>query len=95
MGRFVKTVQPGALVKEYSESYSTSNAEGYLTAYTANDIVYSNITYVTQSGTAPSYGYTYKNVASWTETDAASGKTQNVAVNYDASSGRVTSLSIT
>jgi len=94
MGRFVKTAQPGALVKEYSESDSTSNAEGYLTAYTANDIVYSNITYVTQSGSAASYGYTYKNVASWTETDGG-GKTQNVAVNYDATSGRVTSLSIT
>lgn len=94
MGRFVKTVQPGALVKEYSESYSTSNAEGYLTAYTANEIAYTNITYVTQGGIAPSYGYTYKNVASWTETDGG-GKTQNVAVNYDATSGRVTSLTIT
>lgn len=94
MGRFVKAVEGGnALVKEYSESYSTSNAEGYLTAYTANDIVYSNITYVTQSGSAASYGYTYKNVASWTETSGATS--QNVAVNYDASSGRVTSLTIT
>ena len=94
MGRFVKAVEGGnALVKEYSESYSTSNAEGYLTAYTANDIVYSNITYVTQAGSDASYGYTYKNVASWTETSGATS--QNVAVNYDASSGRVTSLTIT
>ena len=94
MGRFVKAAEGGnALVKEYSESYSTSNADGYLTAYTANDIVYSNITYVTQAGSAASYGYTYKNVASWVETSGATS--QNVAVNYDSTSCRVTSLTIT
>tara|TARA_B110000305_G_C18933265_1_gene400511 strand:+ start:277 stop:561 length:285 start_codon:yes stop_codon:yes gene_type:complete len=94
MGRFVKAAEGGnALVKEYYESASTSDAEGYLTSYTANEVDYTNITYVTQSGAAASYGYTYKNVASWVETSGSTS--QNVAVNYDATSGRVTSLTIT
>lgn len=96
MGRYVSPqVTSSNLTASFLDSNSTFNAGGYLTGYTANDITYSNITYTTQEGGAADFGATYQIVTGWTETNNINNSTQTVSVNYDSTTGRVTSLTIT
>lgn len=96
MGRYITPqLTSSNLTDQFSDSNSTFDADGYLIGYTANNISYSNITYATDSGSAANYGATYKIVTGWTETNNINNSTQNVTVNYDSTSGRVTGLTIT
>lgn len=96
MGRYVSPqLISSNLTDEFADSGSSFNADGYLTSYTANNIAYSNITYGTETGAAADFGATYKIVTGWTETNTINNSTQTVAVNYNSTSGRVSSLTIT
>lgn len=98
MGRYVSPVASGTasnMTGEYDSGNTTKNSDGFLTGYIANDITYTNITYEDATGTAASYGGVYKRVVSWTETNNLTNQTKTVAVNYDAATGEVTSLTTT
>lgn len=95
MGRYVTPrITSSNLTADYNDSGSSRNTDGYLTAYTANDIYYTNITYETDNGGASSYGGTFRRIIGWTETNNVNNSTQTITVNYDSTS-RVSSLSIT
>jgi hypothetical protein len=93
MGRYISSVAGTAsdMTSNFASSNSTKNGDGFLTAYTANDITYSNVTYSSFNGGAAQYGGTYIGVAGWTET---TNQAQTITVNYDAATGEVSSLSI-
>jgi len=96
MGRYVSPqLTSSNLTDEFADSNSTFNVDGYLTGYTANHISYTNITYNVDDGGNTSYGAAYKIITGWTETNNINNSTQNVVVNYDSTTGRVTSLTIT
>ena len=82
------------MTSDFAASNSTKNAEGFLTAYTANDITYSSITYTDQNGGAAQYGGVYKVVAGWTETNNLTNQQKTITVAYDATTGEVSGLSI-
>lgn len=96
MGRYVSPqITANNLTADFADSGSAFDGNGYLTAYTANDISYTNITYDTDEGTNSAYGATYKVVTGWTETNNINNSTQTITVNYNGTTGRVSSLSIT
>jgi|TARA_R110000823_G_scaffold13179_1_gene43675 hypothetical protein len=96
MGRYTSSVTGTAteMTAEFANSNSVTNADGFLTSYVANNIAYSNITYVTDSGVAASYGGEYQKVSAWTEVNNLTNESQTITVNYDATTGEVSSLSI-
>jgi hypothetical protein len=96
MGRYISSVAGTAsdMTSNFASSNSTKNGDGFLTAYTANDITYSNVTYSSFNGGAAQYGGTYIGVAGWTETNNLTNQAQTITVNYDAATGEVSSLSI-
>jgi len=96
MGRYTSSVTGTAtdMTAEFASSNSTKNGDGFLTAYQANNITYSSITYTNQNGGAAQYGGTYKIVSGWTETNNLTNEKQIITVNYDATTGEVSSLSI-
>ncbi len=96
MGRYTSSVTGTAsdMTAPFVNSSSVTNADGFLTYYVANNITYSNITYVTDSGVASSYGGEYQKVSAWTETNNLTNETQTITVNYDATTGEVSSLNI-
>tara|TARA_B100001094_G_C17497561_1_gene469497 strand:+ start:176 stop:460 length:285 start_codon:yes stop_codon:yes gene_type:complete len=94
MGRYVTPqITTSNLTASYADSNSTFDGD-YLTAYTANDVVYSSITYEDVVGGAAAFGGVFKRITGWTETNSVNNSTQSIAVNYDASN-RVSSLTIT
>ena len=94
MGRYVTPqITTSNLTAGFADSNSTFDGD-YLTAYTANDIAYSSITYETVNGGAADFGGTFKRITGWTETKSVNNSTQSITVNYGASN-RVSSLSIT
>lgn len=94
MGRYVTPqITTSNLTADFADSGSTRDGSGYLTGYTANDIVYTSITYATDNGAASDFGGTYRRVTGWTETNTINNSTQTITVNYDGS-GRVSSLTI-
>jgi len=93
MGRFLsRTSATGTLTFDYDDSNTTFDADGFLTSYTAAGIEYSDITYETVAGGGESFGGKFKRVKSYTE-QSANG-TQEVVVNYNEDTGRVSSLDI-
>lgn len=95
MGRYVTPrITTSNLTADFADSGSSFDAEGYLTAYTANDIAYSSITYETATGGSSEFGGTYKRVTGWTETNNVNNSTQTITVNYNDTTGRVSSLTI-
>lgn len=96
MGRYTSSVTGTAtdMTAEFVNSNSTKNSDGFLTAYQANNISYSNISYTDQNGGAAQYGGVYKIVSGWTETNNLTNERQVITVNYDATTGEVSSLSI-
>ena len=95
MGRYVSPqLSSSNLTEEFTDSASTFDSDGYLTGYTANNITYSNITYSTDSGGSAEFGATYKIITGYTETNNINNSTQDVTVNYDSTTGRVTGLTI-
>jgi hypothetical protein len=96
MGRYTSSVTGTAseMTAEFVNSNSVTNADGFLTSYVANNITYSNITYVTDSGIDSSYGGAYQKVSAWTEVNNLTNESQTITVNYDATTGEVSSLSI-
>lgn len=77
------------ITKDYDDSNSTFDADGYLTGYTSEGIVISNITYETSNGTFPEYSGTYKRVTGWDELNSETGILRSITVVYDDSTGRV------
>lgn len=95
MGRYVTPrITSSNLTAGFDDSGSSFDGNGFLTAYTANDVLYTSITYETDNGAASDFGGTYKRVTGWTETNSINNSTQTVTVNYD-NDGRVSSLTIT
>ena len=82
------------MTTDFDSANTTKDADGFLTAYTANNIVYDNITYTDQNGSASEYGGSYKVVSSFRETNQITNEQKTVTVNYSAETGEVTSLSI-
>jgi len=94
MGRYVTPqITTSNLTAGFADSNSTFDGD-YLTAYTANDIAYSSITYEDVNGGAAAFGGAFKRITGWTETNSVNNSTQSITVNYGASN-RVSSLSIT
>ena len=54
MGRYISSVAGTAsdMTSNFASSNSTKNGDGFLTAYQANDITYSNVTYSSFNGGA-------------------------------------------
>lgn len=96
MGRYVSPqITSSELTAGFADSASTFDVDKYLTAYTANDIAYTNVTYEDVNGAASAYGGVYRRITGWTETNNINNSTQTITVNYDDTTGRVSSLSIT
>lgn len=96
MGRYVTPrITSSNLTADYNDSGSSYDVNGYLTAYTANDISYTNIAYETDTGSSADFGGTFKRITGWTETNNVNNSTQTVTVNYNGTTSRVSSLSIT
>jgi hypothetical protein len=96
MGRLINSsVTSSNLTTEFTDSSSTFDADGYLTSYVANNISYASIAYADENGDAASYGGVYKTITGWIETNTINNRTQTITVNYDGTTGRVSSLSIT
>lgn len=94
------TVFPDALLSSgavaglssaYVDSNSTFDAAGYLTGYAYAGIVYSLITYVTDTGLGNTYGAQVKRISTWRETIAATNAIKNYTATY-ASTGRIASI---
>jgi|SaaInl0LU_22_DNA_1037365.scaffolds.fasta_scaffold55909_1 hypothetical protein len=96
MGRYTSSATGTAsdMTAAFTATNSVENADGFLTSYVANNITYSSITYVDDNGVNADYGGAYKKVGSWTETNNLTNETQTITVNYDATTGEVSSLSI-
>lgn len=96
MGRYVTPrITSSNLTAGFNDSGSSFDGNGYLTAYTANDISYTNITYETDNGSSSDFGGIFRRITGWTETNNVNNSTQTVTVNYDDTTSRVSSLSIT
>jgi len=94
MGRFLAQVDPKAekkLTESYSDSNSVFDADGYLTAYSANGVDYTSITYDTDFGVNADFSGSFKRVTGWTEVN--DGLTQVITVTY-AESGRVDTVTV-
>jgi hypothetical protein len=91
MGRLVNSSVTSSNVSVHYDGTDTIyDADGYVTAYNANGIMYTNITYTTDVGTAGAqYGGSYKTVSGWTENNS-----RNISVSYNAT-GRVSILAVT
>lgn len=88
MGRRVNSEVRSNLSNEYDSVSASYDSDGYLTGYTANGVVYTNITYTTDSGASGSqFGGTYRTVTGWTEDNS-----RNITVSYDPTTGHVSSL---
>lgn len=96
MGRYTSSVTGTAsdMTAAFTLGDSVENADGFLTSYVANNITYSNISYVEDTGVDATYGGAYQKVSGWTETNNLTNETQTITVNYDATTGEVSSLSI-
>ena len=96
MGRYTSSVTGTAsdMTAAFTLGESVENADGFLTSYVANNITYSDISYVEDTGVDATYGGTYQKVVGWTETNNLTNETQTITVNYDATTGEVSSLSI-
>lgn len=96
MGRYTSSVTGTAsdMTAAFTLGDSVENADGFLTSYVANNITYSNISYVEDNGADATYGGSYQKVSGWTETNNLTNETQTITVNYDATTGEVSSLSI-
>lgn len=97
MGRYVSAApsNQAEMTTAYVGSGAVKNDDGFLTSYTANDITYTNIAYSEDTGQAAEFGGAYKVVTGWTETNNITNQVQNVTVNYDSTTGEVSSLTIT
>jgi hypothetical protein len=96
MGRYTSSVTGTAsdMTASFAGTNSVLNAEGFLTSYQANNIIYSNITYSTDAGANADYGGAYTIVTGWTEVNSLTNETKTITVNYDATTGEVSSLDI-
>lgn len=97
MGRYISPniAQSVNLTKPFDDANSVYDANGFLTSYIANDIQYTNITWADEEGVASQYGGIYKVVTGYTEKNLLTNEEQTITVNYDAVTGRVSSLTIT
>lgn len=85
---------PSGFTTAYSQSSVTTNGDGFITAFTANGIAYSSITYQTLTGVGESFGGAYRVPVSWTETDSITTVSKNVSVTYDVN-GLVSTITVT
>jgi hypothetical protein len=85
-------VLQNGFTKSYTESSATRDSNGFITAYTANGISYTNIVYELVVGAGADFGATYRRPISYTETDTVTLASRSVTITYDDASGRVASV---
>jgi hypothetical protein len=78
----------------YSTTGLTLDANGFLSAYIANNKTISSITYATKAGSGAAFGGSYRVPVSWTETDNNTTIAKSVAVTY-ATDGTVSAIVVT
>lgn len=86
---------PSGFSSAYLDSSTTYDAEGWMTGFTANGIVYSLITYEYYNGLGEQYETPIKRPVSWRETDSTTSIVKNIVVTYNDSTGRVATITVT
>ena len=84
------------LTNTFLQSSLTLDASGFVTAGTVGSIAYTNIVYETV-GRPDAGGLkfgSFKRVKSYTEADSVAGKTNNVTITYDSTTGTVTQIAV-
>jgi hypothetical protein len=84
------------LTNTFLSSSLTLDADGFVTAGTVGSISYTNIVYETvgRADTGALKFGSFKRIKSYTEADSVAGKTNNVTITYDATSGTVTEIAV-
>lgn len=85
---------PSGFTTAYNQSSVTTDGNGFITAFTANGIAYSNIIYTIRAGFGTGFGGAYRVPVSWTETDSITTVSKNVSVTYDVN-GLVSTITVT
>lgn len=92
------TASGATVLSGFTTAYSTTgltlDANGFLSAYIANNKTISSITYATVAGVGAAYGGSYRVPVSWTETDNNTTIAKSVAVTY-AGDGTVSTVVVT
>jgi hypothetical protein len=85
---------PSGFTSAYSSTGLTLDGNGFITAFTANGIAYTSITYTELAGVGSGFGASYRVPVSWTETDSITTVAKSIAVTYDAN-GLVSTITVT